>query len=143
MSGQALRYADTIAGIDWQALIDDLVADAFHNGRTTEQLRASFANSAVVAIAWDGDRVVGTARALSDGVGNAYVVDVWTQSAYRGRGIGSELMSRLVAALDGQHVYLFTDDAVAFYEKLGFRRQGVGMSRVIGRYLYAGPTSGD
>jgi len=40
--------------------------------------------------------------------------------------------------LDGQHIYLFTDDAEAFYRTLGYRPQGVGMSVVVGRWLGRG-----
>ena len=121
-------------GVDWEALKQDLIADDFHNGRTTDQLRLSFENSAQVVMAWDGDQLVGNARQLSDGVGNAYVIDVWTRTDHRHQGIGSEMMRQLMAAVPGQHIYLQTD-AVEFYEQLGFREQPVGMSAISGDYL--------
>lgn len=130
-----ITYTQTTSGVDWERLTADLQADDFDNGRTPDELRRSFENSAVVAFAWHEDRIVGKARALSDGVCNAYVVDVWTHSDYRRRGVASRLMRLLQERLEGQHVYLFTDDAEAFYESLGFRRQGVGMGMVIGRWL--------
>jgi len=37
--------------------------------------------------------------------------------------------------LPGQHIYLFTDDSMDFYAKLGFERQPVGMGRVQGDWL--------
>ena len=128
-------YSTTTDGVDWARLKDDLTADDFDNGRTPEELRRSFENSAAVAFARDGNRIIGKARALSDGVCNAYVVDVWTHSDYRRRGIATRLMRLLEEQLDGQHIYLFTDDAEAFYHTLGYRRQGVGMSTVVGRWL--------
>ena len=130
-----ITYTQTTDGVDWARLKDDLTADDFDNGRTPDELRRSFENSAVVAFARDGDRIIGKARALSDGVCNAYVVDVWTHSDYRRRGIASRLMGLLAERLEGQHIYLFTDDAEAFYHSLGYRRQGVGMSVVVGRWL--------
>lgn len=130
-----ITYAQTTNSVDWEQLTADLQADDFDNGRTPEELRRSFENSAVVAFARDGDRVIGKARALSDGVCNAYVVDVWTHSDYRRRGIATRLMRLLEERLDGQHIYLFTDDAEDFYHSLGYRRQGVGMSLVVGRWL--------
>ena len=130
-----ITYATTTANIDWEQLTADLQADDFDNGRTPDELRRSFENSAVVAFARDGERVIGKARALSDGVCNAYVVDVWTHSDYRRRGIATRLMRLLAEGLDGQHIYLFTDDAEAFYHQLGYRRQGVGMGLVVGRWL--------
>ena len=130
-----ITYTTTTDGVDWEALKANLLADDFDNGRTPDELRRSFENSAVVVFARDGSRIVGKARALSDGVCNAYVVDVWTHSDYRRRGIASRLMRLLEEQLDGQHIYLFTDDAEGFYHTLGYRRQGVGMSVVVGRWL--------
>ena len=130
-----ITYTTTTDGVDWEALKVDLLADDFDNGRTPDELRRSFENSAVVVFARDGSRIVGKARALSDGVCNAYVVDVWTHSDYRRRGIASRLMRLLEEQLDGQHIYLFTDDAEGFYHTLGYRRQGVGMRVVVGRVV--------
>lgn len=130
-----ITYKQDLDGIDWAALKQLLVDDHFDNGRTPEQLRQSFANSYACCFAWDSDRIIGKARALSDGVCNAYVVDVWTYRPYRRQGIASEMMWRLLARLSGQHVYLFTLDAAAFYEQLGFRPQGIGMAKVVGKWL--------
>lgn len=121
--------------VNWDMLINDLIADDFHNGRTIDQLRKSFENTQVQAYAVVGDRCIGTARALTDGVGNAYVVDVWTQSTYRRQGIARTLMEMLLAKLQGQHVYLQTSDATEFYTGLGFAPQPTGMSLVVGEYL--------
>jgi ribosomal protein S18 acetylase RimI-like enzyme len=84
---------------------------------------------------FDGSHCIANGRMLSDGVGNAYVVDVWTLSPYRRRGIASRIMAMLIAVVPGQHIYLQTDDAVPFYRKLGFRSQPEGLSLVSGDYL--------
>ena len=124
-----------LAGVDWEELTATLAADDFDNGRTPEQLRISFENSAAAVMAWAGGKVVAKARALSDGVCNAYVVDVWTLSAYRRRGVATAVMRRLLEMLPGQHVYLFTDDAVEFYRSLGFEPQGTGLGLIVGEWL--------
>ncbi|MBL6690388.1 MAG: GNAT family N-acetyltransferase [Pseudomonadales bacterium] len=133
-----LNYHRNPAEVNWEILINDLIADDFHNGRTVAQLRASFENSQVQAYAMVGDRCIGTARALSDGIGNAYVIDVWTQSTYRNQGIARTMMEMLLEKVAGQHVYLQTDDAVEFYRKLGFSEQPSGMSLIVGEYLTGG-----
>lgn len=130
-----ITYKSDLKGVSWEALKQDLISNDFHNGRTTTQLRLSFENSAVVAMGYDGDRCIANGRLLSDGVGNAYVLDVWTQSAYRRQGIGRKIMRMLIDAVPGQHVYLQTDDAVRFYEKLGFLEQPKGMMLIAGEYL--------
>ena len=130
-----IAYSATCDGIDWSALSRDLAADDFDNGRTPAQLERSFRASHAVVFALDDFRVVGKGRVLSDGVCNAYVVDLWTHSAHRRRGIGRKLVEALCARLDGQHVCLFTDDAPQFHAACGFAPRGVALERVVGRWL--------
>jgi ribosomal protein S18 acetylase RimI-like enzyme len=130
-----VRIEDHVDGVDWAQAKADLVADRFDNGRTPDALRRSFEHSQHVAIARDGDRVVGMARLLSDGVCNAYLLDVWTQSAYRRRGIASAMVRALADAVPGQHIGLQTDDAQELYRSLGFRPQPEFWSLVVGGWL--------
>jgi GNAT superfamily N-acetyltransferase len=116
-------------------LKEALHADDFDNGRTPEQYRLSHENSSAVIFALAGDRIVGNGRLLSDGVCNAYLVDIWTASSHRRRGIGGELVRRLIATVPGQHVGLFTDDMQAFYASLGFRIRPDFMDLVVGSWL--------
>lgn len=131
----SISFRSSLEGVDWEALKHDLIADDFHNGRTTTQLRLSFENSAHVAMAFDGPRCIGNGRLLSDGVGNAFAIDVWTHSGYRRAGVARRVMDMLIASVPGQHIYLQSDDAIAFYEKLGFSKQPEGLSIISGRYL--------
>jgi GNAT superfamily N-acetyltransferase len=73
--------------------------------------------------AWDGDRLVGFARIVTDGVCRAYVEDVVVHEQYRGRGIGRALMDRLLNEVDdGLVVSLFCKPwLVPFYERQGFQ----------------------
>jgi ribosomal protein S18 acetylase RimI-like enzyme len=130
-----VRIVDRIDGVDWVQAKADLAADNFDNGRTPDALRRSFAQSQHVAIARDGDQVVGMARLLSDGVCNAYLLDVWTQSAYRRRGVASAMVRALADAVPGQHIGLQTDDAQELYRSLGFRPQPEFWSLVVGGWL--------
>jgi len=132
------RFTADIEGTDWAAFKAMLKADSFDNGRSEAQYGQSARNSFMNVFVFDGERVIGNGRALSDGVCNAYIVDVWTHSAYRRRGIGSEIVRLLTEACPGQHVYLFTDDAPEFYEACGFERQGFGMGKVVGDWLVSG-----
>ena len=130
-----IRIDSSLEGIDWEQAKADLAADRFDNGRSADALRRSFEQSAHVAFARDGDRVVGMARLLSDGVCNAYLVDVWTASSYRRRGIASSMVRLLVDAVPGQNVGLQTDDAQELYASLGFKPQPEFWSIVSGRWL--------
>ncbi len=134
-----IKYRTDLNGIDWLQMKSILIEDEFDNGRTPQQLQESFSNSAATCIACDGESIIGTARALSDDVCNAYIVDVWTYSPYRRQGIARRMMALLMSRLEGQHVYLFTDDTLAFYKSLGFQEQGTGMSKVVGQWLVNEP----
>jgi predicted GNAT family acetyltransferase len=130
-----IAYSISHDGIDWAALKAALAADHFDNGRTAQQMERSFRASFRCVYAVEGTDVVGTARALSDGVCNAYIVDMWTHSIHRRQGIGRRMIDLLCESLTGQHVYLFTDDQEAFYASCGFTPRGVGLEKVVGRWL--------
>ena len=130
-----VRVDAALESVDWVQAKADLVADQFDNGRTPIALQRSFAQSAHVAFAWDGDRLVGMARLLSDGVCNAYLLDVWTKSSHRRKGVASAMVRDLVDAVPGQHIGLQTDHAQAFYATLGFAPQPEFWARISGAWL--------
>ncbi len=130
-----IRIDDSFAGIDWARAKADLASDDFDNGRSALALRLSFERSQHVAFARDGDHLVAMARLLSDGVCNAYLLDVWTAMAYRRQGIASHMVRTLADRVPGQHIGLQTDDAQDFYSGLGFRPQPQFMSLVAGEWL--------
>jgi ribosomal protein S18 acetylase RimI-like enzyme len=130
----AVEFDSSLEGIDWARAKADLAADDFDNGRSPDALRRSFERSQHVAFARDGERVVGMARLLSDGVCNAYLLDVWTFSPYRRQAIASTLVRMLMERVPGQHVGLQTDHAQSLYTSLGFAPQPDFMSIVVGRW---------
>jgi len=128
---------DQLDGIDWVVVKRELAEDDFDNGRTPGALRRSFEASPHVAVARDGNRVVGLARLLSDGVCNAYLVDVWTASSHRRRGVATALVTELTGRVPGQHIGLQVDSEGArrLYQSLGFRPQPEFMLVVVGTWL--------
>jgi ribosomal protein S18 acetylase RimI-like enzyme len=121
--------------VDWNRAKKDLATDNFDNGRSARALSLSFRQSQYVALAWSDDHLVGMARMLSDGVCNAYLLDVWTASTVRRQGIGGRMVRYLIDQVPGQHVGLQTDDAQDFYRSLGFKEQSEFMSIVVGTWL--------
>jgi hypothetical protein len=64
---------------------------------------------------WQADRLVGYARALTDGRFRALIDDVVVDEAQRGSGIGSEIMRRLVGYVTRvDEVFLLADDRNVF-----------------------------
>lgn len=85
-----------------------------------------------IVLAWMGERVVGYATALSDGVLFSVVTSIEVLPEFQGRGLGRELMNRMLARLGGVYATdLVCDEGVApFYEGLGMRRlTGMGIRR--------------
>lgn len=120
-------------GVDWAALAD-IYARAPLVERSPDELRRAFANSYVCCFARVDGRLVGAARAMSDGVYYATVLDVAVDPGFQGAGIGRMMMRALLRRLPFAKVFLTTvPGKEGFYEKLGFLHQTNAMGR------YAGP----
>ncbi|MEZ4661815.1 MAG: GNAT family N-acetyltransferase [Caldilineaceae bacterium] len=89
--------------------------------RAIEQIEAVLEQDVAVG-AWDGERLVGFARALSDGHFHAYVEDVMVHPDYRRRGIADRMLQRLLEALAHiDTISLFCkNDLIPLYERRGF-----------------------
>ncbi len=90
--------------------------------RTIEQVKKSLENSLCFGV-YHGDRLIAFARVITDYVSFYYLCDVIVTEAYRGKGIGSILMRKILDSeeLKGIHGFLLTRDAHDFYRKHGFR----------------------
>jgi ribosomal protein S18 acetylase RimI-like enzyme len=73
--------------------------------------------------------VVGFVTAISDGVLSAYIPLLEVLPEYQGRGIGAELVRRLLDRLGGLYMVdlCCDEDVVGFYERLGLARWDAGM----------------
>ena len=93
-----------------------------HRTRDPERLAQMVRGSMYGVSALDDERLVGYARAISDGAFNAYVSTVVVLPEYQRRGIGREMVRRL---LDGHDHVQFVLHARAevhpFYIACGFR----------------------
>jgi ribosomal protein S18 acetylase RimI-like enzyme len=90
--------------------------------RVLEQAHAMLAQTDVVISAWDGTRLVGFGRVLTDYVYRATIWDVIVDRDYQGRTIGTEIVRRILDHPTLQQVELFwlCTRMPGFYERLGF-----------------------
>lgn len=92
--------------------------------RTREDVDAQLASAWRVVGAYrkDTGEQVGFARAISDGVGFAYLADVFVLPEHRGHALGKRLMRLMIDDGPGRDFrwVLFTGDAHGLYEKFGF-----------------------
>jgi GNAT superfamily N-acetyltransferase len=70
--------------------------------------------------------MVGFARAVSDGVGLAYLADVFVLPEHRGQGLGARLVEVMVEEGPGADFrwMLHTADAHELYRRFGFAEPG-------------------
>ncbi|WP_226080694.1 GNAT family N-acetyltransferase [Mycetocola spongiae] len=76
----------------------------------------------VVGVYAEDGSQVGFARALSDGVNDAYLADVYVLPEHRGNGLGERLVATMIDEGPGADFRwtLFTSSAHGLYEKFGF-----------------------
>jgi len=119
---ESIEYRETHE-IDLDQLAE-LLRSAGWNERADDRslLERQVSGARYVISAWDGPRLVGFVRAISDGATNAYVSTVVVLPGYQGRGVGREMMTRLLAGKDGIRFVLHAarPEVKGFYEKLGF-----------------------
>ena len=96
---------------------------AWATGRTVEDVREMLSHTDLALSVWDGSRLVGFGRVLTDYVYRASIWDVIVDPDYQGQDVGTQIMQRILHHHDLKQVELFwlcTRDKQAFYEKLGF-----------------------
>lgn len=91
--------------------------------RKPEDWAVALANSKPIVSAWDGDRLIGFARATSDGIYRATIWDVVIDPDYQGAGLGRKLVETVLMHPHVNHVervYLMTTHQKEFYKRIGF-----------------------
>lgn len=91
--------------------------------RSSEDLSIAIANSEPVISVWDEERLIGFARATSDGIYRATIWDVVIHPDYRGAGLGRKLVETVLShprMNRVERVYLMTTHQQRFYERIGF-----------------------
>lgn len=78
----------------------------------------------VLITAWDGDKLVGVSRALTDFSFCCYLSDLAVDEAYQRRGIGKRLIeeTQRAAGHDAKLILLAAPAAVDYYPKVGLQK---------------------
>ena len=73
---------------------------------------------------YEKEALVGYIDCVSNGVTDAYIQDLMVHPHYQGRGIGTDLMKKMIDYLKKKHIYMisvvFEEKLKSFYEKFGF-----------------------
>ncbi|MBP9996957.1 MAG: GNAT family N-acetyltransferase [Prevotellaceae bacterium] len=74
--------------------------------------------------AFEDNELIGYVDCISNGVTDAYIQDLMVKPGYQGKGIGSELMNKMIEYLKESHIYMisviFDESLKSFYERFGF-----------------------
>lgn len=91
--------------------------------RSIEDLQLAIANSNPVVTVWDNLNLIGSARAISDGVYRATIWDVVIHPDYQGLGLGRKMVETVIShplLTRVEKIYLMTTHQQKFYERIGF-----------------------
>jgi N-acetylglutamate synthase-like GNAT family acetyltransferase len=120
-----IRFSVSKSDIDINQLQELFNIAAFWaKERSIENLEIAIANSEPVVTVKDGEKLIGFARATSDGIYRATIWDVVIHPDYQGSGLGSKLVETVLSHPRMSRVertYLMTTHQQRFYEKIGFQ----------------------
>ncbi|MCL2225368.1 MAG: GNAT family N-acetyltransferase [Defluviitaleaceae bacterium] len=87
-----------------------------------ENFNKPFINSTLVISAWDGERLVGAVRVLSDKVIRSVIYDLVIDPKFQNKGIGKELIKRCIAHYpNSEWLVQTTAETAPYYQKHGFK----------------------
>ena len=136
-----ITYKRELGDLDWENLVDlydetDMCI-GLGRKRETEKIRRAFKKSYRYVTAWDGDKIVGAGRMISDGECYAWIHDIAVLEAYRKQDIGRTVMDKLMEGNEKLLIGLTSSfEAVDFYTKLGFNKHKTAMAKYPGISSY-------
>jgi predicted N-acetyltransferase YhbS len=116
---------------DYEAVRRFLAANGWEKRvADAEKFRRMMENADRTVVAFDGERVVGFARALCDDMSNGYIGTVAVAEDLRGQGVGRELVQRLIGD-DKSITWVLRARAGSekFWQKMGFNVSEVAMEK--------------
>jgi len=126
----AIRYTDKIPSPDDLYKLYDCEGWNEVLNIPKESLHQAMVNSWYVVSGFDEHQIIATGRVISDGLINAYLCGLVVHPDYRNRGVGTEIVRRLVdkGRSSNLHIELFTEsENIPYYQKLGFEQFATGM----------------
>ena len=124
MDCRHIQFCDRKSDIDYDQLQELFRLGAFWaKDRKIEDWKVAIANSEPVISVWDSNRLIGFARATSDGIYRGTIWDVVIHPDYQGAGLGRKLVETVLShprMSRVERIYLMTTHQQRFYERIGF-----------------------
>ncbi|WP_423245970.1 GNAT family N-acetyltransferase [Periweissella cryptocerci] len=113
---------------DYQRVAELLNQFGLNDGDENVQ-RATFNASHGVAFLYDGDRLIGCGRVLSDGISQAAIYNIAIDVGYHGQHLGQALMQHFIERYRACNIILYTHpETIGWYEKIGFHKMNTGLA---------------
>lgn len=136
-----IEYKTGIDVINWGSLLQlyvetDGVIGLARAGNLSG-IKEAFLNSYKIVTAWDGDKIVGAGRMISDGKCYGWIHDMAVLPDRQKTGIGRGIVKHLLNGDEGLLIGLTSAfDAVEFYSKQGFKKHKTAMAKYPGKSTY-------
>lgn len=90
-----------------------------------ERMQKMLDNTNLLVTAWDGERLVGLSRTITDWVWCAYLADLAISPGYQRLGIGKQLIQLTKERVGEQSMLLLLSapNAKEYYPKIGFEKE--------------------
>ena len=124
-----LDWAFSQKDINWEEL-SNLYRLAPLGKKEPENLKIVFSHSMFKCFVNHGENLIGVGRALADGKDCSYICDVAVLPDYQGKGIGRDIVKKLIALSKGhKKIILYANPGTeSFYKNLGFDRMSTAMA---------------
>ena len=125
----SIRWSESLKDMDWEELARLYRAAPLGDKRAAD-LELVFSNSMFRFFAREDGKLVAAGRCLADGRDCAYVCDIAVLPSHQGRGLGKEMVSRLLArSRSHKKIILYAvPGRESLYHQLGFRRMATAMA---------------
>lgn len=90
-----------------------------------DRMQKMYDNSNLIVTAWDGEKLVGVSRSITDWVWACYLSDLAVRHNYKKEGIGKQLINLTKEKVGNQSMVLLLSvpTAMDYYPKVGFKKQ--------------------
>ncbi len=125
MDFRQIQFCTGLEAIELLQLQELLTLAAFGSKeRRLEELERALWKSAPVVSVWEGTKMIGFARAISDGIYRAMIWDVIIHPQYQGVGLEQKLLETILShprMNRVERVYLMNTNPQHLYQQMGFQ----------------------
>lgn len=124
-----IQWSSSTDSVNWSEL-SEMYRLAPLGNKSPAWLETAFSNSMFKFFAREDDTLVAAGRAVADGVDCSYICDIAVHPAHQSRGLGREVIERLVAASQGHRKIILyaVPGKEDFYRRFGFRLMRTAMA---------------